>query len=192
MKTYTVTVTRAAPLSSNADLSNLTLSAGTLTPAFAPGTTSYTASVSNATTSITETPTAAQPNATITVNGSPVVSGTPSGSIPGVVRTQHHHHGGDRAGWCDDETYTVTVTRAASNVATLSNLTLSAGTLNPSFDPVVLSYTASVSNSTTSITETPTATEPNATITVNGNAVAWGLRAPRFRWRWARIPSPRW
>jgi hypothetical protein len=41
-----------AILSSNANLSNLTISAETLTPAFASGTLSYTASVSNATTSI--------------------------------------------------------------------------------------------------------------------------------------------
>ena len=65
MKTYTVTVTRAA--NSNADLSNLTLSDGTLNPAFDSNTTSYTASVPNATSSMTVTPTAADANATIQV-----------------------------------------------------------------------------------------------------------------------------
>ena len=68
-------------LAYNADLSNLTLSDGMLTPAFSPGTTSYTASVPNATSSITETPTAADTTSTITVNGTPVASGTPSGAI---------------------------------------------------------------------------------------------------------------
>ena len=66
MKTYTVTVTRAAP-SSNADLSNLVLSAGTLAPPFDPGTTSYTANIPNGTSSITVTPTAADGTATIQV-----------------------------------------------------------------------------------------------------------------------------
>ena len=85
MKTYTVTVTRAAP-SSNADLSNLVLSDGTLTPAFDSGTTSYTANVPNATSSMTVTPTAADANATIQVrvNGgsyNTVPSGSPSGSL---------------------------------------------------------------------------------------------------------------
>ena len=40
-KTYTLTVTRDA--SANADLSDLAISSGTLSPAFASGTTSYTA-----------------------------------------------------------------------------------------------------------------------------------------------------
>ena len=68
-KTYTVTVTRAAP-SSNADLSNLVLSAGSpLTPPFASGTTSYTLNVPFSIDQPTATPTAADANATITVNG---------------------------------------------------------------------------------------------------------------------------
>ncbi|WP_171056436.1 cadherin-like beta sandwich domain-containing protein, partial [Paenibacillus sinopodophylli] len=57
-KTYTLTVTRAAAaLSSNADLGGLSLSSGTLSPLFASGTTSYTASVANGVSSITATPT---------------------------------------------------------------------------------------------------------------------------------------
>lgn len=68
--------------SNNADLSGLVLSAGTLAPVFASGTTSYSASVSTPVRTITITPTAAQGNATITVNGTmPVTSGSPSGNI---------------------------------------------------------------------------------------------------------------
>ena len=77
-KTYTLTVTRATPV---VDLSSLVPSAGTLAPAFASGTTSYTAGVPYATTSITVTPTAPNASATITVNGIPVTSGSPSGTI---------------------------------------------------------------------------------------------------------------
>ena len=77
-KTYTLTVTRAAP---NVDLSSLVPSAGTLAPAFASGTISYSASVPTATTEITLTPTAVNSLATITVNGAPVTSGDPSGTI---------------------------------------------------------------------------------------------------------------
>ena len=69
------------PPSTNANLSGLALSAGTLTPVFASGVTSYTASVANATTSTTLTPTLAESHATVTVNGTSVVSGNASGSI---------------------------------------------------------------------------------------------------------------
>ena len=68
-------------LASNANLSNLTISQGTLTPAFTPGVTDYTDAVPNSVTSVTVTPTAADAGSSITVNGAPVTSGTPSGSI---------------------------------------------------------------------------------------------------------------
>ncbi len=63
--TYT-SVANFTTLSTNADLIHLSLSRGTLSPIFASGTVTYTASVSNATSSITITPTRAQANATIT------------------------------------------------------------------------------------------------------------------------------
>ncbi len=73
--------------STNADLSALTLSAGTLSPPFAAGTTTYTAVVNNPTTNMTVTPTAADPNSTIQVriNGgsyAAVNSGAASASLP--------------------------------------------------------------------------------------------------------------
>ena len=52
--------------SANAQLSGLALGGGTLTPAFAPGTTSYTARVSNDVSSVTITPTRSNSNATLT------------------------------------------------------------------------------------------------------------------------------
>jgi hypothetical protein len=63
-------------------LAALTLSSGTLSPSFAPGTTSYNATVTNATTSITVTPTVTDSTATIKVNGTTVASGVASPSIP--------------------------------------------------------------------------------------------------------------
>jgi hypothetical protein len=61
-----------------------------------------------------------------------------------------------------------------SNVATLSNLTISQGTLTPIFATGTINYTASVSNAVASITVTPTTTDSNATVTVNGIAVTSG------------------
>lgn len=64
-----------------ADLSNLVLSVGTLSPPFASGTLSYTASVVSSSNTITVTPTAADASATVKVNGVVVTSGSPSAPI---------------------------------------------------------------------------------------------------------------
>ena len=103
------------------DLVNLVLSDGTLTPAFDPAITSYTADVAQATTSITVTPTALDSNATITVNGDPVVSGTPSDPIalavgPNVITTTVTTEFG-----MPMQSYTVTVTRAGAPVVSNTN-----------------------------------------------------------------------
>jgi uncharacterized repeat protein (TIGR02543 family) len=63
---------------------------------------------------------------------------------------------------------------ANSTDSTLSTLTISSGTLSPSFDSATTSYTATVANGTSSLTVTPTRNQANATITVNGTAVNSG------------------
>ncbi len=174
IKTYTVTVTRAA--SANADLSNLALASGTLSPTFASATTTYTASVSNAVSSLTVTPTVSDSTATVKVNGTTVVSGSASGAISLNVGSNTITTVVTAQDGTTTKTYTTTFTRAAplSNVATLSSMTLSSGTLSPVFDSGTASYTASVTNATTSITVTPSVTQANATVTVNGATVASG------------------
>jgi hypothetical protein len=77
---YSIEVTVAAPPPTG-PLSNLVFSSGTLSPAFTSGGFNYSVSVSNATTSITVTPTAAVNTSTITVNGSSVLSGNPSSPL---------------------------------------------------------------------------------------------------------------
>jgi hypothetical protein len=71
------TIVNATP-SHNADLVNLALSAGTLSPTFSSGTQSYATTLANSITAITVTPTLADASATVRVNGSLVASGTPS------------------------------------------------------------------------------------------------------------------
>jgi uncharacterized repeat protein (TIGR02543 family) len=103
-----------------ATLSGLTLSSGTLSTTFASATTSYTASVANSVDSITVTPIRSQENATITVNGTAVTSGSASGAISlnvgsntiTVVVTA-------QSGSTSGGTYTLTVTRAAG-ISTVS------------------------------------------------------------------------
>ncbi|WP_162254162.1 cadherin-like beta sandwich domain-containing protein [Ensifer sp. Root142] len=170
--TYTVTVTRAP--STNADLSGLSLSSGTLSPAFATGTTAYTASVPNATASLTLTPTASDATASITVNGVTVVSGAASGSVTLAVGTNVVTTVVTAQDGTTQTSYTLTVTRAASTNAELSGLGLSSGTLSPTFASGTMSYTASVSNATASLTVTPLVSDATATVTVNGVAVASG------------------
>ncbi len=67
--------------SSNADLSGLRLSSGTLSPAFDAGVTTYTAKVGYNVTTITVTPTAADPKATVEVDDKRVISGQASSPI---------------------------------------------------------------------------------------------------------------
>lgn len=64
-------------LSDNADLKHLSLSEGTLTPAFASGATSYTATVDNAVDEVDVTAVPSHAEAIMTVNGTLTDSGTP-------------------------------------------------------------------------------------------------------------------
>jgi hypothetical protein len=59
--------------------------------------------------------------------------------------------------------------------ANLSGLTISSGTLSPSFASATITYTVSLANGITGFTVTPTANESHATITVNGTAIASGV-----------------
>jgi autotransporter-associated beta strand protein len=118
--TYVVAVTRS-PASTNADLSDLVPSVGALSPAFASNTLSYAISVPYATSNMTVTPTAAEPFATITVNGSGVVSGASSGSIAlnvgnTIITTVVTAQNGSTT-----KTYTVTVTRSPATLTVTPN-----------------------------------------------------------------------
>jgi hypothetical protein len=111
-------------LSFDETLSALTLSSGTLSPTFASGTISYSASVTNATSSVSVTPTFTQANASIQarVNSgsySSVTSGTASGSLALNV--------GDNtidvlvtAQDGTTKTYTITVNRASASSPTIT------------------------------------------------------------------------
>ena len=176
-KTYIITLTRAASLSGNADLGGLTISSGTLSPQFSSSDITYTASVDNSVTQVTVTPTASDSLATITVNDNTVTSGNGYiviGLIAGepntvtvIVTAQDS----------TTKTYIITLTRAASlsGNADLGGLTISSGTLSPQFSSSDITYTASVDNSVTQVTVTPTVSDSSATITVNDNTVTSGI-----------------
>jgi len=162
------------PVSTVATLINLVPSAGTLDPAFVSTTASYVDSVSNTTRQITLTPTVTDSTATVTVNGKPVVSGTPSDQIPLVVGSNIITTIVTAQDGVTTDTYTVNVVRAPSSDASLINLTVSQGHLSPAFNGSIMAYADTVSNSVTSITATPTVSDGTATITVNGIPVVSG------------------
>ena len=167
--TYTITVTRSATvLSTDATLSALTTTAGAISPTFASGTTSYTASVANGTTSVTVTPTKTDAGATIQVrvNGgsySAVTSGSPSGALALNVGSNTINVLVTAEDTVTTITYTITVTRAASTVATLATLSVSAGSISPAFNPATTAYTLTVPWGTTGTTVTATPTDVNVT-----------------------------
>jgi hypothetical protein len=158
-KTYTVKVVRAAP-STDATLSALTVSVGTLTPVFAPATTAYTVDVAYNVTSITLTATTGDANASLVGDGAKTGLTVGDNDFSIVVTAED----GTTTG-----TYTVKVVRAApSTDATLSALTVSAGTLDPVFAPATTTYSVEVANTVTSITITATAGDAKASLVGDG------------------------
>ena len=100
--------------STDATLSGLGLSSGTLSPAFAAGTTSYTVSVANTVTSITLTPTVTASGATVKVAGTAVASGSASAAQALSVGTNTIAVVVTAADGSTSQAYTVTATRAAA------------------------------------------------------------------------------
>lgn len=165
-KAYTVEVTRQAPPSSDATLSDLTVSSGSLSPTFAAGTLAYTVNVENSVTSVTVTGAKNDANATIT----PPI--TLSNLVVGVVNTATITVTAQDC--MTAKAYTVTVTRqAAASPTDLASLTVSSGTLSPAFAPGITSYTLSVANAVTSVTVSGTVNSDAAT--VSGPAIKSSL-----------------
>ena len=172
-RTYTVTVTRAEPPSTDATLSALVLSDvdfGT----FASGTTSYTAQAANDVAQTTVTPTVNDSGAShvIKLGGVTDADGVVVLSVGGNVITVEVTAEDDST----TRTYTVTVTRAEpptpelSDDATLSALTLS-GVDFGTFDSTTTSYTAQVANSVTKTTVTPTLNDLGASYVIKLDGV---------------------
>ena len=146
-------VAATVTLSTDADLSSLTLSAGTLTPTFAAATLGYTISMASDVTSTTVTPTTANAAASVTVAGTAVTSGATSGANNLNVGTNAIAIVVTAQDGTAMKTYTVTVTRAApANTAPTANagpdqsvtvgatVTLSSSATDPDQANVTLAY----------------------------------------------------
>ncbi len=158
-------------LSNNADLSNLTLSTGTLSPAFASGTTDYTANVASNVGNIQVTPTLADSYATLTLNGAAVTSGIGKdialnvglNTITIIVTAQNQ----------TTKIYTITVTRAAPTytIDTISN---------QMFPALTAGYTSGTQETKTlTIANTGTGSLANVSVAISGaNADDFDITQP--------------
>lgn len=175
-KTYTVNVIRDA-LGGNNNLRSLTISPGTLDPAFNANTTSYTVDVASDVSRVAVTPRLQDTAATMKVNGQDTTSGQArtvplrdaglSTTINIVVKAPNG----------SEKPYTITVDRAAppppSGNNNLQSLTVSPGTLSPAFSPTRArtDYAVNdISSSETAITVTATPQDASATVEINGQA----------------------
>ena len=120
-QSYALSVTRAAPPSGDDTLSALGISAGSLSPAFSPTTYSYSDSVANSVSAITVSPTTddSQASYVLQVGGvtvtDPIALAVGATTIDVVVSAQNG----------DQQSYALSVTRAAPLIAPQLTLTLS-------------------------------------------------------------------
>ena len=150
-------------------LATLTISAGSLSPAFSSGTTSYNIAVTNAITGIAITPTASDATESIKVNGTTVNSGSASALIPlaagiNTINTVVTAQDGN------SKTYTVMVSRPASLNTGINDLRLSTGYLTRMGNTDTLTSTLGVSSNNVSVFVTPV--NANSTIKVNGQSTS--------------------
>lgn len=162
-------------LSDVCTLDSLVISNGVLSPAFSSLITAYSVNLSNVDTFIYVTPTKTQSAATITINGTPINSGTQSNIIMlaegvNVINIEVTAEDG-----ITKKTYIISVTRRLlSTVSSLSSLGIITGQLVPVFSPTVFEYKIDVAYDTEAFALTPTSTNIYAHIDVEGTDVVSG------------------
>jgi hypothetical protein len=161
--TYTVTVTRL--LSSDNNLSALTVTPGSLAPTFTSSTLDYTVNVATTITSVSVSATKSDPNAVmtgsltagagVTTGQATIALGGPGTATP-VTITVTAPNG-------NAKTYNITVNRL-SNDNNLSALTVLPGALSPAFASSILPYTVDVTADVAQVTITATKSDLNAVL----------------------------
>ena len=162
VESYAITVTRAAPPMTDATLSALTLSAGTLAPTFAAHTDSYAADVANTTVRVTVAATANSAGAVVAIapaDADGVTAGHQIDLAAGVNEITVTVTAADNT---TTKAYQVAVDRDASADATLASISLSEGDLSPAFAAGTNAYTAEVDAYTEQITIRATTTDADA------------------------------
>lgn len=154
------------------ELSRLTVTPGTLQPAFNGATTQYSVDLSNNISMVTVTAQPAVSGDRVTINDQATTSRTITLGAAGTttpVSIVVSESGSN------SRTYTVLLNRAElTGDNSLQSLLISSGTLDPAFNPNTLNYTVDVASSITSMSVTPTAQDPAATLSVNGQDATSG------------------
>jgi hypothetical protein len=159
----------------SAQLSALTVNAGTLTPSFLSTVYAYTDTVGPDVTSIQVTPTTVDPQAAIKINGIVSTSGQPKSVDlavgPNTITINV------TASDSSQSTYTLTVTRQGNadlkSLVAEDNLAANVP-LNPAFDKGIIAYTAKIDYDASAIAYTPTTEDPQATIKLDGTSTPNG------------------
>ncbi len=174
VKAYTITVTRVAVVSSNADLSSLSVTGYNPTPVFDAAATEYSVCIPGEVESVEITATIADANSTITIGGAAAISGTPQ-TVSGLVMGENEiavvvtAQDGTTV-----KTYTLIITRVAAYATALSSLEVTGYTLIPPFTVETVEYAISIPNDVESVDITATTADENATITIGGAAAVSG------------------
>jgi hypothetical protein len=163
------------PLSPEAKLSSLTVTSGSLRPAFSSDVANYTVDVATTVASVTVTARPQNAGATVSINGQAGTSrsvsiGAPGSSTPiSIVVT---------AVSGSQNTYIVTVNKTAlGGNNNLQSLSVSSGPLVPSFSAGETNYTVDVATSVTSVTVTARAQDAGASVRIN-NQTTTNLLVP--------------
>ncbi len=164
-RTYSITITRATPPSSDASLASLVLGSGTLSPAFDPKIKNYTTFVANSVSNLSITPTASQSGSTVLINSksTTAVAMAVGENVVNIDITAPDGKASNR--------YTVTVTKAPSvdQDASLANLSFfGAGTLSRAFRPETTTYTLLVRNAIENVVVAATVNQAGASTKING------------------------
>jgi len=164
-----VTISTPPVLSSNNNLSALSVSGYSIIPAFSSSVTSYTLTVPNTASSVTVNATKEDAAATMTGAGNKTLTVGPN-TVNVVVTAENG----------TPKTYSIVITREAAPIiptppptsssdATLKSLDVSGYTLTPAFNKNTTNYTITVQPSINGLNVTAIPNEPHATVVVSGN-----------------------
>ncbi len=165
-KSYSLFILRAP--SDVADLAELTVSSGTLSPVFNNNNTGYSVEVPNEVSSLEVTPKLLDAAASLSVDGNAHIDNTAYTKNLNVglntVKIVVVSQSGVR-----EKTTLINIIRKASSNADLSSLVLSKGQLDPAYDKNQTRYAVTVANQVSELTITPTPEDVHATVSLNGN-----------------------
>ena len=126
--------------SGNANLANIEISEGMLSPSFDPDRKTYFVGLPNLITSVTLNAMPEDSNSRIEINGAPYDPGVESDPISLFVGNNIINILVTSEDGSITSTYTITAERAPSDNANLANLVVSEGVLDPNFVPLITTY----------------------------------------------------